>query len=100
MIFVALNEAAERGELILVDGGLCRFHRRRDGVVVIREIIVVPEKRRQRIAVGMIAEVIRRCPDAVIIARCPVEYDANDFWPLAGFRLRETADGNNVWESP
>jgi hypothetical protein len=42
VIFAALNEAAERGELLLTVGGLCRFHLRRDGVVVIRELLVVP----------------------------------------------------------
>lgn len=100
LIFVALNEAADRGELILCNGGLCRFHRRRDGVVVIREILVLPDRRRRGIAIGMIAEVIRRNPGAVILARCPVEYEANTFWPLAGFRLKDTKEGINLWELP
>lgn len=36
-----MSEAADKGELILVDGGMCRYHRRRDGVVVVREILVL-----------------------------------------------------------
>lgn len=31
MIFVALSEAAQKGKLLLVDGGMLRFHLRRDG---------------------------------------------------------------------
>lgn len=46
MIFTVLSEAADRGELILVPDGLCRYHRRRDGVVVIHEILVLPFRRR------------------------------------------------------
>ena len=45
MIFAAMSEAADRGELILVPDGMCRWHLRRDGVVVIREILVLPFRR-------------------------------------------------------
>ena len=31
MILVALAEAAERGELLICDGGLCRWHRSPEG---------------------------------------------------------------------
>jgi hypothetical protein len=47
MIFVALEEAASKGQLLLIDGGMCRFHKRKDGVTVIREIIVLPTRRKQ-----------------------------------------------------
>lgn len=36
MIFAALLESSDRNELVLVDGGLCRWHKRKDESVVIR----------------------------------------------------------------
>lgn len=46
MIFETLNESNERGELLLVNGGMCHYHLRRDGQLTIREIIVWKERRR------------------------------------------------------
>ena len=39
MIFETLYESAQRGELLLVNGGMCHWHLRRDGQLTIREII-------------------------------------------------------------
>jgi hypothetical protein len=39
VIFDALWESARRGELLLIDGGFCHWHLRRDGQLTIREII-------------------------------------------------------------
>jgi hypothetical protein len=85
MIFAALKEAAEKGELILVEGGMCRWHRRRDGVVVIREILVQPWLWGQGIGRRMVEEVRRRNPGCPLLAKCPVGYEANKFWHLLGF---------------
>lgn len=74
MIFVALNEAAEKGELLLVQNGLCRWHRRRDGLVVIRELLVLPEERRQGIGRMLVTRVRQRNPGGRIIAKCPRDY--------------------------
>ena len=38
MIFESLMDSVERGELLLVDGGFCNWHLRRDGQLTIREI--------------------------------------------------------------
>lgn len=100
MIFAALQEAAECGELILIDGGLCRYHLCRDGSVTIREILVLPALRRRRKAMQMLAEVKQRHPESKIRARCPVQYEANAFWLRVGFVLRQTVDGINLWELP
>jgi hypothetical protein len=76
MVFKALIESDDAGELILVDGGLCRWHLRNDGVVVIYEIIS------QRPGAGQ--EMVRRLcqvPGATHIeAKCPAEFDANDWY--------------------
>lgn len=98
MLFVALHEAAQHGELLLVDGGLCRFHRRRDGVVVIREILVLPTQQRQGIGRALVAEVRRRYPGAMLVARCPASYPSNGFWEHMGFRV--TPGDVNTWHLP
>lgn len=96
MIFSALSEAADRGELLLVDGGLCRWHLRRDGVLVIREVIVLPGQRRQGIGSRLVH---RACKThhGLVIAKCPVAYEANDFWRAMGFVLHGTVKGINEW---
>lgn len=103
MIFVALNEAAERGELLIVNGGLCRWHKRRDGVVVIREIIVLPDCRRLGRGRALVAEVARLNPGARLLAKCPIA-DAkgrvgagNIFWRKLGFGCVSEANGLNTW---
>jgi len=85
MIFEALNEAAERGELLLVDGGMCDYHLRRDGQVTIREIIVLPERRRQGIGTAML-NTLKQIPGATsIFAKCPWDLAANDWYHCRGF---------------
>jgi N-acetylglutamate synthase-like GNAT family acetyltransferase len=97
MIFAALKEAAERGELILRDYGMCRWHKRRDGVVVIREILVLPWKWRTGIGREMVAEVRARNLDSLLLAKCPAGYDTNEFWKSLGFTLAGEKGGINEW---
>ena len=85
MIFEALNTAAERGELILVNGGFCHWHLRRDRQITIREIIVLPECQRQGIGTAML-EQLKQIPGAVsIFAKCPFDLDANNWYHALGF---------------
>lgn len=103
MIFVALAEAAQRGTLLLVDGGMLRYHRRRDGVYTIREILVLPTHRRRGIGRRLVGEVITRAAHAAVQARCPDRPDyaaANAFWRAMGFALLETREGVNLWQRP
>ncbi len=37
MIFDALYESVERNELLLIDGGFCHFHLRKDGQLTIQK---------------------------------------------------------------
>jgi GNAT superfamily N-acetyltransferase len=101
MIFSVLNDAAERGELLLVDSGICHFHRRRDGSVTIREIVVLPQKRRRRIGKWLVDLAGRTAP--LITARCPADLPSNEFWKAIGFTLittetTRTGKQVNVWQ--
>lgn len=98
MIFVAMAEAADRGELILTRDGLLRWHLRRDGVVVVREIIVLPFRRRTGVGRAMLAELFEANPGRTVRARCPEVYESNGFWRRMGFALIATDKGVNVWE--
>lgn len=101
MIFVALSEAAEKGQLILADGGMCRWHRRRDGVVVIREILVLPGRRRRGVGGDMIRQVLAANGGRVVKAKCPQKYESgNAFWAAMAFTLVETKGGINLWQRP
>jgi len=88
MIFEALSASAERGELLLVDGGLCHYHLRRDGQLTIREILVLPERRSQGIGTAMLDQ-LRRVPGAVcLFAKCPEDLLANEWYAARGFEDR------------
>lgn len=100
MIYQALSEAAERGELILVAGGLCRFHRRRDGVVTIREVIVLPLLRRSGLGRFMVESVRGKHPGATLRCKCPASSPSNLFWAALGWSDRGEAAGLRTWELP
>lgn len=81
MIFESLYESAMKGELILVDGGYCRWHLRRDGGVTIYEIISMRQ--------GAGQEMLSLLPSGhPITARCPADMtESNLWWHRRGFSL-------------
>lgn len=102
MIFDALYESAQRGELLCVDGGVCHWHLRRDGQLTIREILVVPEQQRRGIG-RMMLERLKQTPGAqCIVAKCPAHLPSNGWYKRRGFVLadKETTRGGkpiNIW---
>jgi hypothetical protein len=98
MIFEALHESWARGELLLMDGGLCRYHLRRDGQVTIQEILSTKRGAGQ----AMLAH-LRQLPGAVaLVARCPTDLPSNAWWRKQGFELIETTSTRtgrslNLW---
>lgn len=98
MIFDALYESAQRGELLLVDGGFCHWHLRRDGQLTIREIIST-----RRGAGSAMLDALRLTAGATcIVAKCPAHLDSNAWYQRRGFVLAETettrtGKGINVW---
>jgi len=99
MIFEPLWESAQRGELLLVDGGMCHWHLRRDGQLTIREIIVLPNRQGDGIGRAMV-ERLARTPGAMcLFAKCPADLDANFFYEAVGFSYEgdeRTQSGRNI----
>jgi hypothetical protein len=81
MIFETLYESAQRGELLLIDGGFCHWHLRRDGQLTIREIISTRPG-----AGSEMLERLKQVWGAVsLFAKCPVDLAANDWYARRGF---------------
>lgn len=96
MIFESLHDSAKAGELLLIDGGYCRWHKRRDGVITIYEIITT-----RRGAGSEMLEQLKRY-GVPIQAKCPARLESNAWYAKRGFVLRaveETRGGTllNVW---
>lgn len=82
MIFETLYESSKRNELLLIDGGFCHWHLRRDGQLTIREIIST----RPGAGSEMLAK-LKKCKSATsIFAKCPIDLEANDWYAKKGFK--------------
>lgn len=101
MIFEALWDASKRGELLLVEGGFCHWHLRRDGQLTIREIISTSPGAGSRI-LGILGGVAGATS---LLAKCPEDLEANKWWKKKGFALQKVertknGRGINVWQKP
>ena len=96
MIFETINGSAQAGELLLLDGGYCRWHLRRDGIIVIYEIIAT------RKGAGSDIMILLKEYGKPIHAKCPVDLPANQWYARQGFTLlgKETTRSGrelNLW---
>jgi hypothetical protein len=82
LLFQTLMESHVRGELLLVDGGLCRFRKRQDGVVVMYEIIA----QRRGVGSAMLAALCVLPGITAIAAKCPSDFASNGWYNKKGFR--------------
>lgn len=97
MCFEQLHDSAQRGELLMIDGGMCRYHVRRDGQLTIHEIISTKP--------GAGVEMLRHLtaqPCRVIVAKCPADLPANEWYARRGFVRtgeEQTKSGRmlNIW---
>jgi len=91
MIFETLYESAQRNELLLIDGGLCHWHLRRDGQLTIREIISTHKG-----AGSEMIGLLKRTPGALsLFAKCPADLPANGWYARRGF----VCEGEEVTKS-
>ena len=91
MIFETLWESAQKGELLLIQGGMCHWHLRRDGQLTIHEIIAT-----RRGAGGEMLDALKQTPGAItLFAKCPADLAANAWYARRGFRCEgeETTPG-------
>lgn len=99
MIFETLYESALRNELLLISGGFCHWHLRRDGQLTIREIIAT-----RRGAGSEMLTILIKTPGATsILAKCPADLDANTWYKKMGFfivQVDQAKSGRliNVWK--
>lgn len=106
MIFETLYESAQKGELLLIEGGMARFHLRRDGQMTLHEILVT----RPGIGIGTmllnrLRGIARARSASCIVAKCPADLPSNGWYKSKGFCLsatEETPTGRklNVWRLP
>lgn len=99
MIFDALYESSKRGELLLVEGGFCHWHLRRDGQLTIREIISTHPGAGSRML-----DILKNTPGAIcIVAKCPCHLESNGWYKRRGFTFmeqqptRNSKHAVNVW---
>jgi hypothetical protein len=98
MIFETLWESAKRNELLLVEGGFCHWHLRRDGQLTIREIISTRPG-----AGSEMLEQLRQTPGALsVFAKCPIDLEANSWYArkdftLEGIETTRTGRQLNLW---
>ena len=86
MIFNVLMESVKRGELILIDGGFCNWHLRRDGQLTIREIISTRPG-----AGSEMLDILKNVNEATsIFAKCPEDLPSNNWYKRRGFNLEGT----------
>ena len=90
MIFEPLWKSAQKGELILVDGGLCHWHLRKDGQITIREIIVLPGSQRRGIG-RAILQALKTKGASSIFAKCPCDLESNGWYERMGFLLKNVS---------
>jgi hypothetical protein len=83
MIFETLYDSAQKGELLLVEGGMCHFHLRRDEQLTIREIIVTHKNQ----GIGKkILEYLESLQPESLFAKCPENLNANKWYAHQGFK--------------
>ena len=98
MIFETLYDSAKRGELLLINGGMCHWHLRRDGQLTIQEIIST----RPGAGIEMLGRLLVVPGALSIFAKCPADLPANTWYARRGFELEgvETSKSGrriNLW---
>ncbi|MFA5080895.1 MAG: N-acetyltransferase [Candidatus Paceibacterota bacterium] len=94
-----LIDAAAKNEIILIEGGYCLWHLRKNGQLTISEILSIKKG-----AGNKMLSILKKKKAFKIVAKCPVHYDSNEWYKRRGFKLvkvektRSTNKDINVWE--
>lgn len=97
-MFEQLYDSSKRGELILIDGGFCRYHIRRDGQCTIHEII----SQKPGAGAAMLDQ-LSALECRFLLAKCPADLSSNAWYARHGFvqtAIEITPSGRrlNVWQ--
>lgn len=84
MILNALIDTHKKGELILIDGGFCRWHLLKNGQLTIYEIF----SSRPGAGTEML-NFLKLRPAMSIFAKCPEDYPSNKWYRKKGFELEK-----------
>lgn len=97
MVFQTLHDSYKRNELILIDGGFCRFREKKDGSIVIYEIFSTKKGSGKKIIDSLLGKT-----DSYIQLKCPIDLPSNGFYKHLNFEhigTEITPKGNklNIW---
>lgn len=96
MDFTILYESMLQGNLILLDGALCRYKFKKNGQITIYSLLSYKKGQGRFI----INQLMLKNPKS-IFAKCPEEYESNGFYQHLGFtkELQEVRKGKiiNHW---
>lgn len=99
----SIIESTMKGEVIYIEQnnqivGACKFHKRKDGIITIYEIVVDDRFRGKGLAKQMLQFIGKR---GLISLKCPIDNESNKFYKKIGFRLLKIEEGKkrnlNVW---
>lgn len=102
--FTELYDSAKKGELILIDGGICQYHLRRDGQITIHSIISISPGAGSKMFKMLLKEAKQK-KAFCLVAKCPSNLESNKWYKKKGFKKTTTEklkSGTiiNVWHLP
>ena len=97
----AFEDYASRGQVLACteDGGLCGYlvFRTSEVTITLVHLCVAEGLRERGIAKALLDHLAERFPGfAGILARCRIDFPANDIWPSLGFTLRNEVPGRAI----
>ncbi len=94
MCFNITFDAYKKDEIIMIDGGFCRYHIRKDGQLTIHEIFSNKKGSGKKILSLLLEKDCR-----FILAKCPKNLPANYWYERNGFFLNGVENNGmlNVW---
>lgn len=94
MTFREIHDAAERGELLCLDGGACWYVKGRDSATILG---IITTRRGAGVGRELVNRVLAACPGLVVRAACLPD-GPHGFWERMGFRAVDTNPARTLWE--
>ena len=105
MIFESLLESSIKGELLFCEGGMLRYHRRKDNQITIHELLVLPSERRMGKGTSLLNRLLEKEKEIVcIVAKCPEDLKSGNNWyrkigfVLIDFEYTKSGRKLNIWK--